>query len=368
MAMTLSMPPTTEPKSESEILGLGTTQIRERLPEGWKVTLEAKQSHPFIDGVIELTSPNNEKASLVLAAKRKVEGRAVEGLRRQLDQFTIDFPSSAKAVMAPYLSPPVRSRLTEADLSYADLTGNIRIELSRPGLFLADRGADSNPWRGPGRPKTSLRGEPAARVVRALVDIDSTWRITKLIEAAGTSTGATYRVVAYLETEGLAERDESGAVRVDDWKRLLLQWSNEYSLVKNSRVTRWIASRGIPALLERMAGKTLGSTYALTGTLAAAEWAAYAPANLATIYAKDAEAAAQAWGLAATDANANVIIAEPQYSVVFDRSWINKSGVRAAVASQVYVDLASGPGRNPNEAEELLKWMEGNESAWRQRE
>lgn len=366
--MTQSMPPTTEPMSESEILRLGTTQIRERLPEGWKVTLEARKSHPFIDGVIELASPSNEKASLVLEAKRKLEGRAVEGLRRQFDQLTTDFPNSAKVVMAPYLSQPVRSRLTEAGLSYVDLTGNIRIELSRPGLFLADRGADSNPWRGPGRPRTNLSGEPAARVVRALVDIDTTWRITALIETAGTSTGATYRVVEYLETEGLAKRDESGAVWVDDWKRLLQQWSNEYSLVKNSRVTRWIAPRGIPALLERMAVKTLGSKYVLTGTLAAAEWAPYAPASLATIYAQDAEAAAQAWGLSATDANANVIIAEPQYSVVFDRSWLNELGVRTAATSQVYVDLAKGPGRNPNEAEELLKWMERNESEWRLRE
>lgn len=362
------MSPSTEPRSESEILRRGTAQIRTRLPEGWEVTLVDKPSHPSLDGVIEITSPNNERARLVLEARRNLEGRTVDNLRRRLEELDLVFPNSAKVVMAPYLSEPVRSRLTEAGLSYADLTGNVRIKLARPGLFLADRGADSNPWRGPGRPRTSLRGEPAARVVRALVDIDTTWRITKLIETAGTSTGATYRVVEYLETEGLADRDESGAVRVDDWKRLLRLWSNQYSLVKNSQVTRWIAPRGIPALLGLMAGKELDSMYALTGTLAAAEWAAYAPANLATIYAQDAEAAARAWGLAATDANANVIIAEPQYSVVFDRSWINKSGVRTAAASQVYVDLATGPGRNPNEAEELLKWMERDESAWRQRE
>lgn len=360
------MPLSTEPRSQSEILRRGTAEIKERLPEGWKARLVDNAPIQRPHGLIELISPANEEAQLFLVAKRSVEGRAVVSLRRQLDQLTTDFPNSAKVVVAPYLSQPVRSRLTEAGLSYVDLTGNIRIELSRPGLFLADRGAASNPWRGPGRPRTSLRGEPAARVVRALVDIDTAWRITKLIETAGTSTGATYRVVEYLETEGLAERDESGTVRVDDWKRLLQQWSNEYSLMKNSRVTRWIAPRGIPALLERMARKTLDSKYALTGTLAAAEWAAYAPANLATIYADDAEGAAQAWGLAATDASANVIIAEPQYSVVFDRSWLNKSDVWTAAASQVYVDLATGPGRNPNEAEELLKWMERNESTWRQ--
>lgn len=362
------MPLSTEPTSQSEILRRGTAEINERLPEGWKARFVDNTPIQRPNGLIELISPANEEAQLFLVTKRSVEGRAVASLRRQCDQLTTDFPNSTKVVMAPYLSRPVRSRLTETGLSYVDLTGNMRIELSRPGLFLADRGANSNPWRGPGRPRMSLRGEPAARVIRALVDIDTTWRITRLIETAGTSTGAGYRMVEYLETEGLAKRDESGAVWVDDWRRLLQQWSNEYSLVKNSRVTRWIAPRGIPALLDRMAGETLDSKYALTGTLAAAEWAPYAPANLATIYAQDAEAAAQAWGLSATDANANVMIAEPQYSVVVDRSWINESGVRVVAASQVYVDLATGPGRNPNEAEELLTWMGQHESAWRRRE
>lgn len=360
---------TNEPPTETDILRRGAAQISDRLPAGWTSSLTEQASS--MDGMIELSSPTGETGTLVVEVKRNVEGRDVELLRSRLDQLAMDFSNTAKAVFAPYLSKPVRSRLLDAALSYVDLTGNLHVELSHPGLFLSDRGADRNPWRGPGRPKANLKGEPAARIVRALVDFNKTWRMTDLIEAAGTSAGAAYRVVDYLETAGHAERFGSGRVRmvrVVDWARLLREWSTEYSLVKNSRVTRWIAPRGVQALLERMKETVHDSEYALTGTLAAAEWAAYAPASLATIYASDAETSARAWGLSATDSNANVIVAEPQYCVVFDRTWLNKSGLTVAAASQVYVDLATGPGRSPNEAEELLKWMRHNEGAWRRHE
>lgn len=362
------MLPTEEPKTESEILRRGAAQIRDRLPEGWTAMLLDQPTNRNVDAVIELFSPSHDRGTLVLEAKRRIEGRDVDAIRRQLDQRSLGLEYSAKVVIAPYLSRPVRTRLEEAKLSYVDLTGSMRVELSSPGLFLADRGADKNPWRGPGRPRATLKGEPAARVVRALVDFDKTWRMRELIETSGASSGATYRVIDYLESAGLANRKESGRVRVDDWSRLLREWSREYGLVENSRVTRWIALRGLPELVDRMAENALDSKYALTGTLAAAEWAEYAPAKLATAYVQDAEAAAHAWGLKETEASANVILAEPTYTVVFDRTWMNDASVTMAAASQVYVDLATGPGRNPNEAEVLLAWMEQNESAWRRRE
>jgi hypothetical protein len=103
----------------------------------------------------------------------------------------------------------------------------------------------------------------------------------------------------------------------------------------------------------------------MSGTIAAAEWAAYAPARLATIYVDDASQAAQAWDLRPADTGANVILAQPQYEVVFERSLLNTNGMTVVAPSQVVVDLMTGPGRNPSEAEELLEWMERNEQSWR---
>ena len=188
-------------------------------------------------------------------------------LKRRLTRAAPSMPNARGVGAAAYLSPPVRSRLTDAGPSYVDAPGNVRVELARPGLFLADCGADRDPWRGPGRPRETLKGEPAALVVRALADYD-------------------------------------GRVRVASWFQALKAWRADYGLVASSRTTRWIAARGMPGLLDRIAQPRPAGEYAVTGTLAAAQWAPYAPASLAMVYVTDAEAAARAWGLQPTEAGA----------------------------------------------------------------
>ena len=181
-------------------------------------------------------------------------------------------------VAAPYLSKPVRRGLEEAGLDYADVTGNVLIELSQPGLFLRDRGAYADPWRGPSRTRGTLKGEPAARLVRALSDFNRVWTMRELAEESGASTGATYRVVDYLEREGHVRRDRQRRVHVLDWVKLLHAWTTDYSLTGSNRTTRWLAPRGIPQLLERMtepSSVNLEPAFrnAVTGTIVAAEWA-----------------------------------------------------------------------------------------------
>jgi len=186
-----------------------------------------------------------------------------------------------------------------------------------------------------------------------------------LIDVAKVSTGAAYRVVDYLEREGMATRQPDGLVAVPDWVRLLRRWSDDYGFVRNSRIKRWIAPRGLPELVKRIAEAEGSTRYAVTGTLAAAEWAAYAPARLAMIYVADADKAAELWGLRPADAGANVMLAEPEFDVVFERSLTNRGGLQVAAPTQVAVDLMTGPGRSPSEAEELLEWMRRNEESWR---
>ena len=59
------------------------------------------------------------------------------------------------------------------------------------------------------------------------------------------------------------------------------------------------------------------------------------------------------------------MLAGPALDVVFERCLTNKEGVVVAAPTQVAVDLMTGPGRSPNEAEELLDWMRRNEQSWR---
>lgn len=353
------------PETEAEVMRRGAAILAERLPAGWSARLIAREPNQRIDGLIEVAAADGASATLVVEAKRVVDGRDVGALREQLERYAQTQPNAQGLVLARYLSPPVRARLAEEGLSYVDATGNLRVEVSSPGLFMSDRGADRDPWRGPGRPRGTLKGAPAARIVRAVADFTGPWTLRELIEVAKISTGAAYRVVDYLEREGMATRQPDGLVAAPDWVRLLRRWSDDYGFVRNSRITRWIAPRGLSELVKRIADAEGPTPYAVSGTLAAAEWAAYAPARLAMIYVADAEKAADLWGLRLADAGANAMLAEPEFDVVFERSLTNRGGLRIAAPTQVAVDLMTGPGRNPSEAEELLEWMKRNEQSWR---
>lgn len=60
-----------------------------------------------------------------------------------------------------------------------------------------------------------------------------------------------------------------------------------------------------------------------------------------------------------------MILAEPKYDVVFTGTGTNRDGAVIVAIEQAAVDLLTGPGRNPSEGEELISWMERNESDWR---
>ena len=59
-----------------------------------------------------------------------------------------------------------------------------------------------------------------------------------------------------------------------------------------------------------------------------------------------------------------VVLLEPFDPVVFDRT-VERDGLRCVAASQLAVDLLTGPGREPSQGEQMLIWMEKNEDAWR---
>ncbi|GIF19638.1 hypothetical protein BJ973_006682 [Actinoplanes tereljensis] len=361
--MTIELNP---PTSSVELVRRASEALAARLPAGWSLrpaTIDAAVDRG-VDAAFDLAAPDGRSAVLIIEAKNVAEVRDVPGVVRQIAAYVGQVDNGYGVLVARYLSPQVRSALTESGVSFVDATGNIRVELSAPGLYLGDRGADADPWRGRGRPRGTLKGAPAARIVRAIADIPGEWTIRELVRGAGVSTGTGYRVIDFLEREDLATREERGRIAVPSWEKVLRRWSEDYSFVGDSRVTRWIAPRGLEALLKRIA-QTGPVDYAITGTVAAAEWAEYAPARAAAIYTADAESAAADWGLRAADAGANVLLAEPEIDVPFVRTVTNTAGLRLAAPSQVVVDLMTGPGRNPQEAEELMEWMKNNEDSWR---
>ena len=358
---------TDAPETPNAVLRRGLKLLSDRLPKGW-VTSEGNNEAAALgergaDLVLRVSSPDGVGAWLVFEAKRGLERRDISSVTDQLNSVTSSLPNAWGVVVARYLAPSVRKSLEEQGLSYIDATGNMRVVVSSPGLYVSDQGADKDPWRGPGRPRGTLKGVPAAKIVRALVDLVGPWTIRELISASGASTGATYRVLEYLQREDLIRRNDAGMLFAPSWRGLLEQWSKDSGFMRNNRVTRYVEPRGLNALLKKAsAGDEV--RYAVTGTIAAAQWAAYAPARSAMIYVADAAQAADAWGLRPAEAGANILLAEPEVEVVFDRTLTTSEGIVIAAPAQVVVDLMTGPGRNPSEAEELMEWMGRNESSW----
>jgi hypothetical protein len=342
--------------------------VRDRLPGGWEARFEVGVGSPVrdVDAVLRLVAPDGERATLVIAAKRLLETRdvalAIERLRRAASAL-LDDSEVVPILAARYLAPSTRARIAEAGVGYVDATGNMLVTADRPALFIADRGADRDPWRGPGRPRGSLKGPPAARVVRALVDFAPPYTVPELSERAGASTGATYRAVEFLEQEDLVERQRYGQISDVRWRKLLERWSADYGFASSNTIATYLEPRGLAALTDRLASLP-DLDYVVTGSLAAERVAAYAPARLATIYVRDPRAAVETLDLRPADTGANVALATGDYDVVFERA-DTIDGLRVAALSQVAVDLLTGPGRNPSEATALLDWMEADESRWR---
>lgn len=362
-----SFPETSPPETEAQLLRAVTKALQQRLPESWRLETETAggPADRGVDAVFRLRAPDGQEVALLVQAKRLINTRDVPVVLEPLWRAASAWGSDAAVLpvlAARYLAPATRERVDQAGAGYVDATGNVRLRAERPALFLADRGADRDPWRGPGRPRGTLQGPPAARVVRALADFAPPYTVPALAERASASTGATYRVVEFLEQEGLLTRERYGPISDVRWRGMLERWARDYGFVESNAVQTFLEPRGLSALTERLAITDLD--YVVTGSLAAARVAAYAPARLATVYVRDLPLAAEALQLRPVDSGANVALATGRYDVVFDRKE-TVDGLRVAALSQVAVDLLGGPGRNPAEAEALLDWMSADESRWR---
>jgi hypothetical protein len=353
------------PDREIDILRRAITHIQDRVPSSWSISpVPEPPRDRRIDAIVDVTGPDRRKAVLLVKARRSLVTRELPALVEELNSYASHMDgAAAPLIVARHVGSSARKWLEEHDISYADSTGNVYVSVKRPALFLRDRGADRDPWRGPGRPRGTLQGRPAARVVRALVDFTPPVSLPELVRRSGASTGATYRVIEFLEREDLVERSQRGPVHAVQWRRIIERWSEDYGFQRSNAINGYVQPRGLPTLLEGLAAAP-DLRYALTGSFAALRFAPYAAPRLAMIHVDRPEQFAEQLGLRAVDSGANVLLATGDYDVAFDRT-IEVGGVRYAAPSQTAVDLLTGPGRSPAEGEALLDWMEAHEPDWR---
>jgi hypothetical protein len=353
---------------ETELLRSLYEALGAALPSAWSLTStrEARKEDSRVDAVLALAAPDGTTARVLVEAKRVVEPRDVPSVLRQLESYP-DGSQAAWLVTAPYLSPRVRDLLQEAGVGWFDSTGNLRLQLDRPSVFIDRQGASRSPFTdADDRRLKSLKGPGAARVVRALLDVETPFGVRALADLAEVGAATSSRVLELLVREDLVERDEGG--RVVDVRKLSLarRWCADYGLTASNQAVPMLAARGIDQLLSGL--RRYGGTYAITAEAATRPYlprgqAAVAPLALLTIYVPDATLAAGTLQLRPVDRGANVVLVEPFDSVVLRGARVNDRLTYAA-PSQVIVDLLTGPGRAPEEGASLIEALAREDEGW----
>lgn len=364
-----------EPKTEAEILALATGYIERMFApvRGFQVELE-KSLVPVrrvLDGILQIENLAKERARFAIEVKRSFEVRDLSQMVRHLEEARNKIEKSLEPmIVARYISKSAQDWLRANQVSYADATGNFMLTSPSTSTFLmSDSGAKSDPWRGPGRPRNTLKGDSAAQVVRAILESEPPFSIPQMMTLAKTSSGVTYRVIDYLERENLLSVEKKmiddktkRIVTNVDWQKILIAWSNDYSYQKNNSVQNYIEPRGIEEVLRKLK-KIDPDEYAITGSVAANRLAAYAPSKQINLYARYPSELAKALTLHPVQSGANVQIASTSLDVVFERT-TKSDGLSYASPCQVAVDILSGSGRNPAEGEALIDWMIENKQDW----
>jgi hypothetical protein len=334
-------------------------QLTGKLPPGWRITSAAPRSRgrSAIAATLRIRGPGSNSASILVAAKQRLEPKDLDYMVSVLHPGR-DLPV---LVVAPFLSPRAQERLKAVGFSYADLTGNIRLSLSKPGLYIETRGADKNP-EPTVRDRRSLKGAKAGRLIRALCDFRPPLGLRDLAKRAIVDPGYASRIIDFLDREALVVRKPRGPITSADWPALLRRWSQEYSPFQRGRARWFLAARGLGQLTDKL--RTLSTRYAMSGSWAATQFAPVAPPRLLLCYTDDISHLAPALDLRPAEAGSNVALLTRFDPVVYERTSQQK-GITVAAASQIAADLLTSPGRSPNEAEALMEWMRENEDAWR---
>lgn len=364
------------PKTVKMVAEQAQMRLEQALPPAWKIVkdlnLASANMRTEPDGILTVQNAKREKMNFLVKVKIELYRRDLERTIQALQGFQKEVDKSAPMIMARFISEPARQLLKNREISYVDATGNLQLVFPGKDFYIREVGEKSDPWCGPGRPRNTLKGTSVAKVLRALIESSSALTIPELIKVAKSSSGVTYRVVEYLEKENLVtlqklqdgQRVKQQIVDVK-WRDIIERWSEDYGFVKSNSVLSYIEPRGLEKLLTKLGGEKKAE-YVITGSLAANIYAPYATPKLAMIYAKNPYELIDSLELIRADNGPNVLIASTDYETFFERPRII-NGIKYASPVLAALDLLTSPGRGPTEGEELLNWMEVNQSEWKRK-
>jgi hypothetical protein len=256
-------------------------------------------------------------------------------------------------VIAPFLGARTRERLADEGIGYVDLTGNMRLVLDRPTVFIAARGDTRSPWAAE-RSARSLHGAKACRLVRALCDGAPPFGVRQVAAVVGTDPGYVSRLFDLFDREELIERAPRGPAVEVHTARLLRRWAEDYRFSEAHRFVPAWHPHGVPGALAALRDARV--PYALTGRAGAAAMLGTAlPGNVAA-YVDNPERVARIVGAELAgegDAPSNLTLVEGFDPFVLEGSWL-AGGLTYAARAQVAVDLLGSPAPAPAQAERIL--------------
>ena len=358
---------------ELRLLDAAVSQLRSTIPASWNVGVgnwavpgqDPTRPPTQTDPLLEIQGPQEQGgASLMVEPKRVLTPRDAErlfsGTARRYRQLN---PSPPVLVVAPWLSTRTCAVLAADDINYLDLTGNVRISLENPPLFIISEGASRDPAP-MDRGKARVRGPKAGRLVRFLIDVAPPYNVTQVAAATQLAPGYASRLLQALDSEALIERERRGQVSSVDVPGLIRRWTEGYDVLKTNGASSYVAPNGPKSILEQFAQSSMPSAVAVTGSFAAVRLAPVAGPALLIAYCADVDAVATQLGLLPADRGSNVVLLHPFDPVVWEGTTTD-DGVTYVATAQIAIDCLTGNGRMPSEGEALLSWMEEDESRWR---
>lgn len=356
------------PNQEKPPLEWAVEWLSQRLPENWKVDLEAREETgvaPRSDGRLILQAPGSN-AWIAAEARASLAPKEAENLLPRLAQVLRSMSGNVPVlIVAPWLGRRTQELLARQGINYLDQTGNALIKLPNPAVYIESRGSSQNP-NPKERGEIRLRGPKAGRLIRALLDVRTPYTLKELAAATELAPGYISRTLDALDREALIERPSRGPVEAVDIPALLRRWASSYDVFKSNKLSTFIAPEGWETILGDLALETRkGAQVVFTGSFAAFRVAPIASPAMLLAFTPEPELLAGRLRLLPASEGANVGFLWPFDPIAFARTRWSTDGFQFAAPSQVAVDCLTGNGRMPAEGEALLSWMTENETSWR---
>lgn len=361
---------------EAELIDSALRLLASRLPPGWTVQRVEGQGAGTGEGDALFafhTQSGMGMGSAIVEAKRNFGpadvDRLLGGLTRRLREAAGPRPI---LLVSDFLSPRTRELLAKEDISYLDLSGNIRLVMQSPPIFVEVDGANRRPSATKTQRTTGLAGARVGSVVRFLAEVVPPYGVNDIEGATGVSRGYVSRVLERLADEALIRREPRGPVEDVDWPAMLRRRGQSVDLFRANTARTFVSPNGARAVLEALPGSAVADGVVVTGSFAAVRKAPVAGPALLVMYVAPSggvprfDRTAMELGLRPTDEAADVVLLLPSNDHVVADLWID-DGIRFVNLPQLAVDCLGGSGRMPAEGEALIDWMQANTDQWQYR-